>query len=185
VEKKVKPQKPTLQERQHSKFQLIKQAFQVYKSIYGHLLIPRTFIVAKMDIRFPEEFRGRPLGQIVSNIRQENLFTSYKDELIAMGFIYKVQEYEINRLFQAIREYKEIYGHVNIHRTFWITKQLIDNNENDNGGVGGEGKKRKLFSKELRGMELGKSVMRISRYGAYEKHAEEFQALGLTIVTVC
>jgi hypothetical protein len=52
-------------ERQSSTFEDVKLA---YKSQYGHLEVPQSYIIGEDDERYTEEVRGMKLGSIVSNI---------------------------------------------------------------------------------------------------------------------
>ena len=53
-------------------FNLVIEAFIVYKELNGDLLVPSTYIVPRNDERWPDSTRGMPLGRRVRQIRRRN-----------------------------------------------------------------------------------------------------------------
>eukprot|EP00596_Hydrurales_sp_CCMP1899_P009888 CAMPEP_0119053430 /NCGR_PEP_ID=MMETSP1177-20130426/74426_1 /TAXON_ID=2985 /ORGANISM="Ochromonas sp, Strain CCMP1899" /LENGTH=589 /DNA_ID=CAMNT_0007033385 /DNA_START=46 /DNA_END=1815 /DNA_ORIENTATION=- len=72
-------------------FMKIKSALERYKELKNDLRVPFKFITPLNDPDWPENISGIRLGSIVHDIRKEDSHLKHKDELLAMGFIYKIK----------------------------------------------------------------------------------------------
>jgi hypothetical protein len=71
-------------------WEVVKAALLAYKGLEGDLLVPKTFVVPSGDPEtWPESTRGVKLGKIVDHIRNDGYYKDHKQELLAMGFVYK------------------------------------------------------------------------------------------------
>lgn len=68
------------------KFEDLKQTLLTFKEMYGNLDIPYNFPIEETDERFPARYRGCNLGRIANNIRYNNQYKAYREELVAIGF---------------------------------------------------------------------------------------------------
>lgn len=68
----------------YDKFQLIYKSIQSYKSLYGHVNIPKHFIVPISDY-YPEETWGLKLGLKLNNYRYRGDYNEYTQELEDIG----------------------------------------------------------------------------------------------------
>jgi hypothetical protein len=72
-------------ERQSSTLEEVKTALLAYKSLYGHLKVPQSYIIGDDDERYPEEVRGMKLGSLVNNIRSSGSYADHREELESLG----------------------------------------------------------------------------------------------------
>ena len=71
-------------------WEVVKAALLAYKELEGDLLVPPTFVVPHDDPEiWPESTWGVKLGSIVNHIRHNGTYKDYKQELLAMGFVYR------------------------------------------------------------------------------------------------
>jgi hypothetical protein len=71
-------------------WEVVKAALLAYKELEGDLLVPQKFVVPHGDPEtWPESTWGVKLGKIVDNIRSVDTYKDHKQELVAMGFVYK------------------------------------------------------------------------------------------------
>jgi hypothetical protein len=69
-------------------FEKVKVALMTYKSIHGNLLVKQKYEIASDDTNYPESVRGMKLGNIVHLIRNQDKYSEYRDELLALGFVF-------------------------------------------------------------------------------------------------
>jgi len=141
-------------------FALLQEALLVYKASYGDLLVPYEYKIAEDDIRYPEQMRGRALGNIVHMIRTSNHYKEHKEELLAIGFNYQLQVGRFEEVKAALLIYKQIYGNLLVPREFVVPTYDT------------------RYLEEVRGMRLGKTVSSIRSYACYKDHKEELLAMG-------
>ncbi len=71
-------------------WEVVKAALLAYKGLVGDLLVPPTFVVPHDDPEtWPESTWGVKLGFVVHNIRHADTYNAHKQDLVAMGFVYK------------------------------------------------------------------------------------------------
>jgi hypothetical protein len=68
------------------KFEDLRQTLLTFKDMYGNLDVPYNFPIDENDERFPARYRGCNLGRIANNIRYNNQYKAYREELTAIGF---------------------------------------------------------------------------------------------------
>ncbi|OQS05716.1 hypothetical protein THRCLA_02180 [Thraustotheca clavata] len=121
------------------------KALEIYKSVYGNLAVPFTFVVPENDTSWPPEMWNTRLGITVNTIRQhiENCPPERKFQLDQMGFVWDCMDENWNVRIKALTMYKQIYGDLLIAHASTIP----DNDTN--------------WPQELWGMKLGISVKTI------------------------
>lgn len=70
----------------YKKFQVLKKALIVYRTIYGNLEVPYHYAIPQDDERYAVEVRGKALGSIVNNIIYNHQYKEFEEELLAIGF---------------------------------------------------------------------------------------------------
>jgi hypothetical protein len=140
----------------------VKSALQIYKELFGNLLVPHAFLVTTNDSLWPEELWGMRLGLTVGSIRSSNAYVDHRDELEAMGFDFKPQRNSYGWLLveRAFKKYREIYGDLQVPLSFIVPKSDA------------------AWPDELRGMKLGRVVSNIRHRGDYAAYRQELEAMG-------
>jgi len=148
--------------KQHGEFELVKASLIVYQEIYGDLLVPRSYSIPIDDIRYPERMRGRSLGTIVCDIRNNVAYKKYHDELIAIGFDFFSQKRrgDFELLKESLLAFKEIHGDLLVPKMFVIP--IHD----------------ERYPEGMRGKYLGRIVYNIKNCDHYKKYKEELIAIG-------
>ena len=76
------------------RFEMVCKALEVYKKLYGDLLVPQAFIVPINDIEWDEELWGLKLGARVNAIRSQGALVAKDqkrmDKLNDMGFVWEL-----------------------------------------------------------------------------------------------
>ena len=103
-------------------------------------MVPREFIIPIDDEKYPQQMRGRALGETVNQIRGSAHYKEHEKELRAIGFDFSCQIGQYEEVRQALLAYKKLHHNLLIPRPFTIA-------EGDQN-----------YPKEVRGMELGKVV---------------------------
>ena len=84
-----------------------------YRNLYGHVLVPATFVVPKQD-PWPKALWDLPLGSIVQRLRLRHDFLTgdnaleRKKQLDALGFVWDVSEYNFVRFIRALRHFDRL-----------------------------------------------------------------------------
>jgi len=128
-------------------------------------IIPKSFMIAKDDIRFPEALRGKDLGNIVEEIRLVNVYADKREELKALGMTFSVRHKSVNKFLSAFSKYKEIYGNDDVPKTYLIPQDDV------------------RYPEEVRGMRLGKYIELIKTGHIYNQERKRLQAAGIRIIT--
>ncbi|KAL7543513.1 hypothetical protein ACHAXR_012804 [Thalassiosira sp. AJA248-18] len=82
-----------------------------YSNIYGHIMVPASFVVPRHDENWPKACWDIPLGSIVQRLRLRHDFltgenaTERRKQLDGLGFIWDVSEYKFVRFFKALRHF--------------------------------------------------------------------------------
>jgi hypothetical protein len=99
-------------------------ALKTYKAMYGHVNIPRRFIVPIDDQRWPADMRGMKLGTLAHNLRQrkEGLSPNQLHALEALGFNneFSLDEDSWRTNLLALTTFDEIYGHMRVPQNFVV-----------------------------------------------------------------
>ncbi len=127
-----------------------------YKAEFGDLLVPSIFEVP--DDAEPEAIRGLTLGTTVQRIRDGSSYADRRAELDAIGFVWKVRDYEfLNRVLPGLQWYKADRGDLLVKKRFVVP----DDAEPE----------------AIRGLTLGATVKNI-RKGAYADRKPQLDAVG-------
>lgn len=115
-----------LWERLQPEWNLVVEALITYNALHGNLLVPSSFVVPSSSSttittengsstttstngEWPSATWGIPLGRCVRSIRSRQDFVRGKPDrlaqLIAMGFVWDVSEYQFRKFFRAIEYY--------------------------------------------------------------------------------
>lgn len=101
-------------ERLQPEWNLILEALITYRSVYGNLLVPSSFVVPKGDTRWSKATWKIPLGNCVYRIRSRYDFLrddnagSRRDQLEGLGFVWDVQEYRFRIFYAALCHYARL-----------------------------------------------------------------------------
>jgi hypothetical protein len=137
-------------ERKRSGYTLVKDALLVYKELHGHVDVPQKYVIAPDDERYPEHVRGFKLGLMISMIRSAKSYKTHTKELVELGFQFDRKRNVLKSFEQFIEVlsiYKSIHGDLRIPSSYRIPR----NDEN--------------YPENVRGLQLGKLVMRIRNKG--------------------
>jgi hypothetical protein len=104
----------------------VKLALDIYKRLYGDLLVPSKFMVPEDDSAWPNEIWGMRLGESVSRIRSDNAYEDHREELVAMGFDYCSQSksHSWATMKLALETYKKLYGSLLVPQSFMVPEEL-------------------------------------------------------------
>jgi len=140
-------------------FPVFKEALETYKKLHGDCYVPSRYD-NREDTNYPEEMRGRALGNIVDSIRSNNHYKAHREELLAMGFDYKKRVREFQEVKVALLAYKEIYGDLLVPKEY-----IIPINDTK-------------YPENVRGMKLGSTVSSIRNANWYKEHKQALLAMG-------
>jgi hypothetical protein len=145
-------------------FDNVVSALLTYKSIYGDMLVPSSFIVPENDDddRWSPSQRGMRLGKIVGNIRNGGAYEEQKSYLASIGFDFGSQFTSWEELSAALSAYRQLYGDLEIPRDFRVPI-------NDSSWAQG-----------LWGMNLGCTVSNIRHLKTWKRYHKELKALGVS-----
>jgi hypothetical protein len=98
-------------------------ALKTYREIYGHVRVPKRFVVPRDDQRWPIETHGMHLGNAVSDLRREkaNLSQNQLNALEALGFVWGVSlDHTWRKKLLALNIFKDIHGHLCVPQRFVV-----------------------------------------------------------------
>jgi hypothetical protein len=111
---------------------------EVYKNVYGDPWVGNNFKFPKNDRRIPPKLRDMPIGSMIQRFRYIMKKTSVRNainesiqgkRLYELGFILSSLEQKSLVVLNSFIIFKEIYGHLKIHRDFIIPEtETIDIN---------------------------------------------------------
>lgn len=140
-------------------FDQIIRALSAYKTIYGNVAVPSRFVVPE-DARFPRDCYNLYLGRRLSSIRRGQvayaLSVERREKLEALGVTWHRMRdsRKFPHVYQALILYKQLYGHLNIPRSWIIPEGETMVN---------------TWPVLLQGMKLGRTLYDIRRKAAYTK----------------
>lgn len=86
------------------RFEMVCKALEVYKNIYGDLLVPQAFTVPSDDAQWDEELHGLKLGARVNAIRSQGALVAKDqkrmDKLNEMGFVWELHNNDKKKQIQ-------------------------------------------------------------------------------------
>jgi hypothetical protein len=129
-------------------YEAIRAALLKYKDLKGNMLVPAKFVVPVNDTTWPEEIRGKNLGNIVISIRAAASHVAKREDLESIGFDYNPQQirYGYEAIRAALLKYKNFKGDMLVPARFVVPVNDI------------------TWPKEIWGMNLG-TVVRNTRRG--------------------
>ncbi|TMW57921.1 hypothetical protein Poli38472_013395 [Pythium oligandrum] len=101
-------------------------ALKTYKEKYGHLVVPRAFVVPDGDKTWPKHTWGMRLGFTAVDLRQrqENLKLYQRQDLEKLEFAWHASEYMwSHRILPALKMYKEIYSNLHVPVSFVVPSE--------------------------------------------------------------
>ena len=85
-----------------------------YRNIYGHVLVPASFVVPRHDDNWPKACWDLPIGSVVQRLRLRHDFLTCENvinrrkQLDGLGFVWDVSEYNFLRFFTALKHFERI-----------------------------------------------------------------------------
>lgn len=169
-------------ERLQPEYNLVLEALITFKSMYGHVRVPATFIVPyKEEDRdlWPKATWAIPLGNIVYRIRSRGDFLrndetawSRRRQLDNLGFIWDVSDFSFRKFLTAIKYYKKLEGGgftgnrsaIKVKTNFVVpSEKYLDYGE------------KNPWPEELRGYPLGAKCSAVRQKELYVKNRPERQ----------
>ncbi|EGZ22507.1 hypothetical protein PHYSODRAFT_398962, partial [Phytophthora sojae] len=101
-------------------------ALQIYKKLYGDLLVPRPFVVPTGDERWPSKTWGYNLGTAVNRLRiklenKSPLSTEFKEELETLDFARNASQYKWdNIVLPALKRFHQVHEHADVPQEFVV-----------------------------------------------------------------
>ena len=142
-------------------FERVFEALSTFKSVHGHLDVPRDFVVPKSE-PYPPRAYGCRLGSALFSIKAKGKFLEHRAELESLGMVFHGKKHPgFETTLAAFKAYKERYGDLRVPKKFVVPSD------------------DPLFPPESWGLRLGNSLQSIRNHSAHREHKEEFQALGL------
>ena len=147
-------------QRTASSWETMKRALLAYKSLHGNLLVPKRFVIPK-GREWPEDLWEIKLGCVVSNIRNNGQYSTYRSELEEMGFNFDSQRaaYGWETVKHALLTYKSLHGDLLVPQVFVIPKT-------------------RDWPEDLWDMKLGIIVSNIRSHGQYSTNRAELEEMG-------
>ena len=138
-------------------YELTRRMLVQYKTLYGHLLIPRGYVIPSDSIQWPDDMHGQKLGSIARTI-QRGSYSDKRDDLLRIGFIFAPEkrkfDYECVKI--ALYKYREAFhGSTAVPYLFKI----------EEGST--------WYPKETWGMPLGTLVSRIRKGSKWPEKKSE------------
>ncbi|KAG9403532.1 hypothetical protein AC1031_006172 [Aphanomyces cochlioides] len=98
------------------------RALATYNRVFGHLCVPKMFVVPANDAEWEKDLWNFRLGSAVDHIRSglTTVSDEHREALDAMGFVWDAHEYQWGRYILALETYKAIYGDVLVHCKFVV-----------------------------------------------------------------
>ena len=155
----------------HRKNMLLK-----YKELYGDMKPKAKYKIGDHEEdyeHFPQHMWGEGLGSVVSHIRGGRYHADKREELEALGFVFKKQKVGRGNalgwdvLEACIVQYKAV-NPVTTKENGWIMPKGFKVPDGD-----------AAWPKEARGKGLGYIMNHIRHNGNYKEHRKELEALGI------
>lgn len=138
------------------------EMLRVYKSIHDNLHVFPSYIIPA-ESPWPVEFHGYPLGKKVCSLRRQRylLWDFYRYRLDTLGFIWKPNDYRIEKAIQALELYKHLFGDLNVPQHFVVPNDDIQ------------------WPKIFWGYKLGKTLHNIRCGGVFSARRQLFEEIGV------
>lgn len=106
-------------------FDALLNAIEFHNEKHSGKSISLTFCYSEDDESIPKTVRGYPLGNMIRKIRYSGLYNedNYRDKLEKVGVYIKAKD-KIDTVLKALEIYFDLFGDVNVDRTFIVTEDL-------------------------------------------------------------
>lgn len=108
-------------ERLQPEWNLFMEAMVTYRSIYGDVMVPATFVVPRDNDEWSKGCWDLPLGNVVHRLRLRHDFLTgdtaleRKNQLDGLGFVWDVSEYNFKKFLTALRIFSKLEQEENEH----------------------------------------------------------------------
>jgi hypothetical protein len=143
-------------------YRLAKATLLRYKEIFGDMSAPPSFVVPQNDESWPKGASGMKLGSIVNSIRLGLSYTKFYDELLSIGFDYRINAVGFQLAKQALLLYNEIYDDMLVPSEFEVPR------DSD------------IWPADMRGMKLGNLVTDIRQRVVFFDMFDDLLDIGFT-----
>lgn len=154
---------------------LLMDALGYYRNIYGHVIVPASFVVPRHDANWSKACWDFPLGSIVQRLRLRHDFLSgdnaieRRKQLDNLGFVWDVGEYNFVRFLRAFRHFDRLdMSKVSSRESsIRVPSKFVVPSGHENG-----------WPPDMWGFPLGAKVMAVRQKQLYVKnHPDRRQAL--------
>lgn len=138
------------------RYKVVLAALLAYKKLHGNLLVPQHYVVPSKSEAYHKDALGLKLGSVVHSIRQKEVHSHHKEELISIGFDYSSQsKVGWNTFKTAMAAFTKIYNHTIVSEPFVIPSNSTK------------------WPKETWGLKLGATVDSVKRNYEFKDKREE------------
>jgi len=108
-------------ERLQPEWNLFMEGMVTYKSIYGNVMVPASFVIPRDDDLWSRGVWDLPLGNVVHRLRLRHDFLTgdnaleRKSQLDGLGFVWDVSEYNFQKFLTALRVFSKLEREDNEH----------------------------------------------------------------------
>jgi len=101
-------------ERMQPEWNLFMEAMVTYKSIYGDVMVPASFVIPRDNNEWSKGCWDLPLGNIVHRLRLRHDFLTgdtaieRKNQLDGLGFVWDVSDYNFKKFLVALRLFSKL-----------------------------------------------------------------------------
>ena len=143
-------------------YQVVKATLLRYKEVFGDLSAPPSFVVPHSDESWPKGASGMKLGSIVNNIRLGVSYCRYYEDLLSIGFDYRINAVGYQLAKQALLFYNEIFDNMLVPSEFEVPR------DSD------------IWPADTRGMKLGSLVTDIRQRMVFSVMYDDLLEIGFT-----
>lgn len=144
-------------------FEVIYQAFVVYKRLNGDMNVAYNYVVPEGDPEYPPASWGLRLGHRMQHIRNDNAYQEHRERLIDLGIGFSEKASQaFAPIYTALQAFKRIHRHVDVPQKYVIE----------------QGDER--YPPQCWGLALGRRVNLIRSRQTYPEHRQELLALGFS-----
>jgi len=107
-------------------FETMVEALEAYRTQHGHINVPMSFVVPHDDPSWPSACWGLRLGNRVNAVRTKDRYLKGKEwaertaRLESLGFVWGVASLRFDVLLEALRAFREEYGHLQVPQSFHV-----------------------------------------------------------------
>ena len=122
---------------------LFMESMIAYRNIYGHVLVPASFVVPRHDDNWPKACWDLPIGSVVQRLRLRHDFLTGENavdrrkQLDGLGFVWDVSEYNFLRFFMALKHFerlsREKYSSSRDHTSIRVPSTFVVPSGEENG----------------------------------------------------